>query len=1093
MTLSDVSIKNPVFAWMLMAALVIFGGICFSRMGLSQLPDVDFPVVNISLTLEGASPEIMESDVADVVEDAVMGVQGVKQVTTTCKEGSANVSVELDLNRDVDVALQEIQTKVAQAQRSLPTDLDPPSVSKFNPEDQPILWVAVSSDRPVRELMMYVKDQLKDNFQTIPGVGEVFLGGYVDRNLRVWLDGKKLSQSALTVDDVINTVSKEHVEVPAGRIEAADREMNVRVLGEAPSVEAFGNLPINSRGGAPVYNLIRLKQVADLEDGLDDVRRISRYNGEPAVGLGIRKQRGANAVEVARAVRAKMEEVAPKLPKGYQLRVSFDSTRFVEDSIKELEITICLSALLTGLVCWLFLRSWSSTVNIFLAIPTSILGAFIILYSFGFTLNTFTLLGLSLAIGVVVDDAIMVLENIVRRREMGENRVQGALNGARQITFAATATTFSIVAIFLPVFLMKGAIGKFFFQFGVTISAAVLLSLLEALTLTPMRCSQFLQIKEQPKKSRNAEQGKMDRVTGFYARHLGWCLNHRWWVLAGAALFFGSTFFLMKFVKKEFIPYQDQSQLMVRLQTPIGSSIGYTDSLVKKCEEYLKSRGESKGFYVAVGGFGGGDVNTAIMFTTLLPPGKRPIVEEPLFKGGGWPKGGAKKSPAVAGPLTPGMKSAAAPPTLSPTPSAPAKPEKLVKRRLGQEEFSQVLRRDLSKISPDLKVVVQDLSMRGFSSGRGFPIELTIKGSDWDILAKSSQEIEKRLEASGKAVDVDTNYLLGQPEVQVVPDRDAASRRGVSVNAIGNVIGAMMGGRKAGKFTEGGHRYDVRVRLKLDQRLTSKDISGLFVRNNRGELVRLSEVVKLVEHSSLQSITRLNRERAISLYGNPAPGITQQVALDEAMKIAKEVLPEGYKAELSGNSKSGKESSGGLLFAMLLGIMVAYMILGSQFNSFLHPVTVLLALPFSFTGAILALLISGNSLNMYSFIGLILLMGLVKKNSIMLVDFTNQMRAQGMGVQDALLKACPIRLRPILMTSIATIAGAIPPALALGPGGELRAPMAIAVIGGVIVSTLLTLVVVPCAYSLFSRLERQAPHSFETQEAPKVKKSAKRA
>jgi len=482
MTLSDLSIKNPVFAWMLMAALIVFGGISFQRMGVSRMPDVEFPVLSVTLTWEGAAPEVMETDVVDVAEDTLTSIQGIRDISSTTRQGQAQITIEFDLERDIDVALQEVQTKLAQAQLRLPRDLDPPVVIKVNPQDQPILWLGVSGDVPKRALMEYVQDHLKDQFQTINGVGEIFLGGFLERNLRVWIDAQKLEAYQLTVQDVINAIQREHAEIPAGRIETKTHELNVRAMGEASSVEEFSHLLITRRGNEPVSRPIALKDVAIIEDGLADTRRISRIMGKTAVGLGIRKQRGANEVAVAHRVLQRMEEVKTRLPKGIQLGVNFDRTRFIEDSIHELTFTLMLSAILTSLVCWAFLGSWSATLNILMAIPTSIVGSFICLYFLGFTLNTFTLLGLSLAIGIVVDDAIMVLENIVRYRERGVDHVEAARLGARQITFAALASTLAIIAIFLPVAFMSGIIGKFFFEFGMTISIAVVTNTSRRLT-----------------------------------------------------------------------------------------------------------------------------------------------------------------------------------------------------------------------------------------------------------------------------------------------------------------------------------------------------------------------------------------------------------------------------------------------------------------------------------------------------------------------------------------------------------------------------------------------------------------------------------
>ena len=1023
MTLSDLSIKNPVFAWMLMAALIVFGGISFQRMGVSQMPDVDFPVVSVTLTWEGAAPEVMETDVVDVVEDAITSIQGVRDISSSTRQGQATITVEFDLDRNIDVALQDVQTKIAQAQQRLPREMDPPVVVKVNPQDQPIMWLGVSGNVPMRDLMEYVQDHLKDQFQTINGVGEIFLGGFLERNLRVWVNADKLQAYQLTVDDVINAIQREHAEVPAGRIETDAKEFNVRAMGEATTPEEFGNIIIGRRAGQPIYTPLYLKDVATIEDGLADRRRLSRIMGKPAIGLGIRKQRGANEVAVAHRVLKRLEEIRFQLPKGIEIGVNFNRTKFIEDSVRELTFTLILSAMLTSVVCWFFLGSWSATLNILMAIPTSIVGSFICLYFFGFTLNTFTLLGLSLAIGIVVDDAIMVLENIVRYRERGIGPVEAAQLGARQITFAAIAATLAIIAIFLPVAFMSGIIGKFFFQFGVTISIAVALSLLEALTLAPMRCAQFLQVGERQTRIGKAVEDSFVWLAQRYHATLEWALRHRQPVLISAVLIFVGSVALLPLLRKEFVPAQDQSMFLVRLQTPVGSSIDFTDKRFKAAEAFAMSRPEVARYYGAIGGFGGGEVNAGMLFITFQSPQHRPIV-------------------------------------------APNH------HRLSQQELMILFRKQLNAI-PNVKAFVQDLSLSGFSAQRGFPIELTVRGSDWEKLATYAETIRERMAKSGLMVDVDTDYLTGVPEVRVRPDRLKSAERGVSIETIGHTINALIGGERVGKYTKGGRRYDVRARLIPTQRSQAEDIEKLWVWNNRGELVQLKDVVSITEQPTLLSITRRNRERAITIFANVAPGKSQATALQTAAQIAQEALPSGYHAVFSGSTQTFRESFQSLIFALWLGILVSYMVLASQYNSYLHPITVLLALPFSVSGAFLALWLGRQSINIYSLIGLILLMGIVKKNSILLVDFTNQLREQGLGVHDALMQACPIRLRPILMTSISTIAAAIPPALAIGPGAETRIPMAIAVIGGVTLSTILTLYVVPCAYSLFTKIERK--------------------
>ena len=1025
MSISDISIRRPVMGWMLMLGIMMFGWISFRSIGISQLPNVEFPVISVSVSWEGTAPEVMESDVVDIIEQFIMTVQGVKDVSSSIRQGQAMITVELELGRDVDVAVQEVQTKIVQAQRLLPNDMDPPIVFKQNPGEQPIIWLALQGDRPARELMEYVQNHLQDQFATVSGVGEVSLGGFVEPNLRVWVDQAKLTQYQLTVEDVMDAIGKEHLERPAGRIETPRTEQNVRAMGEAATVEDFANIRIPSRAGRPIYAPVYLKDVAVIEDGLADVRRISRSDFKPAIGLGIRKQTGSNEVAVARAVFKKLEKVRKRLPEGMRLEPVVNRSKFIEDSIRELNLTLVLSAIVTSLICWLFLGSWSATFNILLAIPTSILGAFMVIRFFGFTLNTFTILGLSLAIGMVVDDAIMVLENITRYREMGYSAKEGASAGARQISFAAMAATTAIIAIFLPVVFMQGIMGKFFYEFGVTIAAAVAISLFEALVFTPMRCAQFLRVGQHQSGFGRVVDGTFRWLAARYKKGLGAALRFRWLVVAGAIIFFAASLGISRFLNKEFVPPQDQSMILCTLRTDPGSSIEFTSERFKEAEKVVAARPEVNHYFAAIGGFQGGESNRGIIFVNLKYPHDRPVV-------------------------------------------APSSN----KRPLSQKELMNIFRVELNKI-PGLKAAMQDLSLSGFSAQRGFPIELTVRGPDWDQLVVLTDKMQDEMRASGLMVDVNTDYLTGSKEVRITPDRVKAAERGVSVERIARAISALIGGERVGKYTHNGRRYDIRVRLKPEQRLKPEDITDLYVWNNQGELVQLKDVIAIEEKDAALNITRKSRERAITIDANVASGKSQSDAIVEAQRIARTVLPDGYDAVLGGSSQAFQESNRSFVFVFVMGIIVAYMVLASQFNSYLHPLTILMALPFSISGALIAMWVAGQSVNIYSIIGIVLLMGIVKKNSILLVEFTNQMREQGKNVQEALLEACPVRLRPILMTSMATIAAAIPPALALGPGAEVRIPMSIAVIGGVFVSTLLTLFVVPCVYLLFTRFERR--------------------
>jgi hydrophobe/amphiphile efflux-1 (HAE1) family protein len=912
--------------------------------------------------------------------------------------------VELDLSRNVDVALQDAETKVASVMQRLPRGIDPPIVSKSNPEDQPIMWVGVSGPFARQVLADFARYRVKEALQTVAGVGEINMGGYLDRNIRIWIDANKLDAKGITVGEVTAALAREHVELPAGFLQTQGRETSVRVLGEAMDLGTLSKIVVAKVNGSPIY----LADVALVEDGFEDERRIARVNGEPAQGLGVRKQRGANAVAVADAVNAKLDEIRRTMPDGMKLGLNFDSTQFIKESVSEVVFELLLAVLLTGLVCWAFLGSLSSTVNVILAIPMSLMGTIAVIYFLGFTLNTFTLLALSLAVGIVVDDAIMVLENIVRHAETGKDRVTAARDGTNEISFAALAATLAIIAIFLPVVFMKGLIGRYFMQFGIALSVAVFLSYLEAITLAPARCAQFLDVsRHERKRLGRLIDAAFERLARGYGRVLGRAL--RWPVLvvvAGAGVFVGALF-VFAALPKEMVPSQDQSRLMVRLQTAVGSDLGETDKVFKRAEAFALSRPEVERAFAVVGGFGAG-VNGGILFVTLTPPGRR---------------------------------------------------------ALGQNAFGAVLRKELNSY-PGVRAIVQDLSQSGFTASRGFPIEFSVRGPDWDKLVVASQDVAEQLRRSGLATDVDTDYRVGMPELRIIPNRALAADVGVSVEDIAASINALVGGGRIGKYSTGGRRVDVRVRLLREQRSRPEDIARLKVRTRTGELVPLSSLVTLVEQPALQSISRKDRERAISVFANVAPGHAQADALAFVEQLK---LPEGLRVVLDGSSATFRESFTSLAFALVFGVLVAYMVLASQFNSFMHPVTVLSILPLTVAGALLALLIAGKSINIFSMIGLILLMGIAKKNSIILVDYANQLREQGLGATAAMTRAGPVRLRPILMTSIATMMAAVPAALMLGPGGEIRAPMAIAVIGGIVVSTALSLLVVPAFYVVVDR------------------------
>ncbi len=1007
MNLTETCVKKPVLAWMLMAATVVFGLVAASRIGISQFPDVDFPNITVSVVWEGAAPEVVENDVVEPLEEALVQVEGLRTITSSSRMGSANITIELELSRNVDLALQDVQTKVSQAARLLPRDIDPPVISKSNPEDQPIMMVSMAGPYPARVISDYIQYGLKEKIQTIPGVGEITLMGVQTRNVRVWLDAAQLDEKGLTVSDVILALQREHVELPAGRLESPGREVNVRVLGEALDLETFRHLVVRETNGAPIY----LSDVGMVEDGFEDVRRMARLDGVPAQAIGIKKQRGANAVAVAQAAKEAIAQYQKTLPEGMRISVVSDSTTFIRDSVKEIQFELFLSVLLTALVCWMFLGSLSSTLNVILAIPMSLMGTIAIIYFLGFTFNTFTLLGLALAVGIVVDDAIMVMENIFRHREGGKGLVAAALEGTHEIAFAALAATLAVVAIFIPVIFIKGIIGRFFLQFGITLCLAVLLSYIEAVTLAPARCSQFL-------KTTREGRSRMGLLVdnGFrwlertYARVLRGGLRRSGLVLILAAVLFVVSIVVLTHMPSEFVPSQDLSRLMIRITTAVGSDLTEADKLMQKCEVILASKPEISQVFAFIGGYGG-QVNGGSLFVSLVPPKER---------------------------------------------------------KLSQAQISNIVRRELNAI-PGIRAVMQDLSQQGLTAQRGFPVEFSVRGSDWDKLVSVSLDVMAKLRESGMVVDLDTDYQLGMPELRVSPDRAMAADVGVSIDDVATSLNALVGGIRVGKYSTGGRRIDVRLKLMASQRSRPEDIARLQVRTRSGALMPLSSLVTSVEQPALQAITRRDRERAISIYANVAPGHSQNEAIHFVEGLGKD-LPVGNRIVLGGASVAFQESMSSLLFAMMMGIAIAYMILASQFNSFKHPVTIITILPLSIAGAAFALVATGRSLNVFSMIGLLLLMGIVKKNSIILVDYANNFRNQGFSARESMEKAGPIRLRPILMTAVATLMAAIPPALGLGSGSEIRTPMAIAVIGGLVLSTVLSLVVVPAFYVVVDRV-----------------------
>ncbi|MDY7031802.1 MAG: efflux RND transporter permease subunit [Thermodesulfobacteriota bacterium] len=1008
MFLSNVSIGRPVFTTMVILGLVLFGLISYTRMGVDLFPEIDFPIVAVTTTLEGANAEVMDTDVTDVLEEEINTIEGIDILTSVSSEGVSQITVQFLLEKDIDIAAQDVREKVALARRNLPKEIDPPIVNKFDVASNPIMWISVFGDKPYREIADFAKYQIKERLQTISGVGSILLGGFRDRQIRIWLDNIKMEAHSITVQDIIRALQTKNVEIPGGRIESVTREFMVSIKGEFERPEDFNKLVIAVRNGSQIM----LQDVGNVEDASEDERSIARFNRKLSVGLGVRRQSGTNAVAVADRVKEEIELIKATLPEGIDVKIAFDSSKFIKNSIEAVQFDVLYGALLTSLVILFFLRNISTTLISVIAIPTSLIGVFSLMNVMGFTINNMTMLGLSLAVGMVIDDAIVVLENIFRHVEEGGEPFEAASTGVSEIALAVMAATFSIAAVFIPVAFMKGIIGRFFFEFGLTITFAILLSLFISFTLTPMLCSRFMRYR----KSHGVIYMILERffqlLDSLYRATLRVALRHRLMVVLLAIVTFVGGLFVTRFIGKEFSPSQDRSGFVVRIESPLGSSVKYSDEFLKRVEAEVFRLPEISHAFAAIGLGQTQEVNKGLFFVTLKDRNKRDR---------------------------------------------------------SQQEIMVSTREKLSSF-PGLAYSVEEISLLG-GGARNAAIQFVITGPSTDKLSEYSEEIMRRLTETPGFVDIDSDFEITKPVVNVFIDRNKANDLDVDVHSLASTIQALIGGINATKFKEKDKRYDVRVRSIGEYRENPMDIDSLLVRSSKGHLVRLSNLVRIEEGAGPNLINRYNRERSVTIFANldDIPLGTAQSILNN---IASQVIPKDsiYKTSYTGRGKAFIESFEYLLFALILAVIVVYMVLAAQFESFIHPFTVMLSLPLCLIGAIGALLVTGSTLNIMSYIGIVMLMGIVTKNAILLVDYTNTLIKRGRERNEAVLEAGPVRLRPILMTAITTIVAVLPVALAYSEGSEARAPMARAVIGGMATSTFLTLLVVPVVYTLFDDL-----------------------
>jgi len=1015
MSLPSFSIQRHVFTLMVSLVLVLFGVIGLQRLGLDKFPKIEFPAISVVTTLQGADPQIIDKNVTDIIEEAVNQVPGVKSIISSSSIGASVIGIEFELEKNVDVAYQEVKAKVDGVLKRLPTDSDPPVVRKVEVGASPVLWVALTGNRTTQELNTYADEILKPRLETINGVGEVLIGGQIKRTIRVWLNTERLQAYTLSPIDVANAFKREHVTMPAGFLSSQSREWLIKFDAEFDKLSDLKRMIVAYRRGAPVY----LQDVARIEDGLEDARKLARYMGNPAVGLGIVKATGANTVAVVDAVKARVDkELQPALPPGLELRYSSDDSISIRQSIDALKEHLILGTLFAALMVFLFLKSGRSTLIIATAIPVSLMATFAVMYFVGFTLNKITLLGLLLLIGVVVDDAIVVLENIFRHREEEhEAREKAAVNGAEQVVFAVLASTLTLVSIFLPVAFISGIMGRFLGSFALVVVVGVLASLWVSLTLTPMLCARYLEIpKTHGRLYRVLESAFVALETG-YRRLLALSLLHRWKVVLIAAVIVASSAIPFKYVGKTFVPEEDESRFMVSVQTPLGSNLNYTAERLNKVEAIIAARPEVYSYFSAVNLGDVGQVNLGSVFVRLVDRQKR---------------------------------------------------------QLGQPEIMRQLRRDLAAI-PGVQAFPANISPIG--GMRGEPLQFAIVGPELQKLDELTQQMIARLGSVEGIAKLDKDLKLNLPQVNVVLDRDRAAQLGVSAMDIGQTLSLLTGGVDIAEFKEKSQRYDIRLQLEPGQRVSTDSLKRLYVKNKSGNLVRLDALARFEENLGPAEVKRRNRQYASFIYG-ALEGLPLGSATDAVNRISAEILPPGYTIAYSGQAEEFAKTGGYVIFAFSMALIMIYMVLASQFNSLLQPLVVMVAQPLAIIGGVAALWMFGDTLNLFSMIGMILLMGLVAKNSILLVDLTNQYRAQNMTIYNALSEACPHRMRPVLITSLTVIAAMAPAAIGLGPGVETNRPLALVVMGGMVTSTLLTLVVVPAVYSLVeSARERRGQSS----------------
>ena len=1010
MILSDLSIRRPVLATVMSLLIILVGLIAFDRLPVREYPNIDAPVVSVRTVYPGASAEVMESRITKPLEDSLSGIEGIRTIKSVSREEVSQITVEFAQSRDPEAAANDTRDRVARVRGVLPNEAEDPVVAKIEADAQAIIWLAFSSDRqsPL-EITDYADRVVADQLKTLPGVASVIIGGERRYAMRIWLDPSRMAALGVTVQDVEAALRSQNTELPSGRIESQAREFSVLAETDLRTPAEFERVILRDNGGV----LVRLADIGRAEVGAEDERNIVRVNGRAAVGLGIVKQSTANTLEVARAVKAELPRLEAALPEGMQLKVGFDSSIFIEKSIDAVYTTMLEAMVLVVGVIFLFLRNWRATLIPFVTIPVSLIGAFIFLYAMGFTLNVLTLLGLVLAIGLVVDDAIVMLENIYRHIEEGMPPFDAAIKGAKEIGFAVMAMTLTLVAVFAPLAFAEGNTGKLFTEFAMTVAAAVLVSGFVALTLTPMMASRILHHETSHNAWFNFGERVLNGLNNAYIRSLARVVKHPLIVALVFVLVAVAAFGLLKSLKSELAPTEDRGFFIGFMLAPEGSTLQYTDQYARQLEGMYQSVPEVNTAFVVVapGLERPNPVNTSLSFVMLKPWEERTRSQMDIT--------------ASLGPrMFMGMPGVLAFPINPPS--------------LGQ-------------------------------SFRNPPLQFVVQAPSYAELDKAVEALMAKVRAYPGLANADTDLKLNKPQLKVDINRDKAAQMGVGVDTIGRTLETLLGGREVTRFKQAGEQYNVVVQLDPAARATPQDLTALYVRGQGGSLTPLSNLVAVSETVAPKELNHFDRQRAAIISANIAPGTTLGEALAFMDQAAKETLPKTARTALDGQSRKFGESGQTLAITFALALVIIYLVLAAQFESFVSPFIILLTVPLAATGALLALKLTGATLNVYSQIGLVMLVGLITKHGILIVEFANQLREHGRHKGEAVIEAAGLRLRPILMTTAAMVLGAVPLALAAGAGAESRSPIGWVIVGGLLLGTLLTLFVIPVAYTLLTR------------------------